>query len=186
MGRRKSDLPACHDPLHQRLLEDRYSVSQEYDLPVIGMKPLPQFLYANCHLILQHDQPVIIKFVDSRVDLSSSGIHDRADDMIGAAQIISQPLQGRNMNQRLIKRKPKPFGSGRAYSKPGKRSGACRHGNGIYAIQIQFRHPCHFIQHGKKRLRMRLFIIYRIFGDRLCLQPTAVYHCHACYQAGTV
>ena len=60
---------------------------------------LSQFLDPHSHLIFQDGKPPLVKPVDSRVNLSSPGVHDGTHDPLAPPQVTGKPLQGGDLLQ---------------------------------------------------------------------------------------
>ena len=80
------------------------------DAIAVAGGPGSQFFYRNCHLVFQYVKLLSVKFIDSRIHLPASCIHDRTYNICDSAQIVSKSLQCRNMDQRFLKRKSKSLG----------------------------------------------------------------------------
>ena len=111
-----------------------------------------KFLDSHCHLIFYSHKSVVFITVDSRINLFSSGVHDRADQPIYVIKIVCQCFHSGNPNQWFVKGKSQPLGCGRADTESGKRSRAFGYRNGVNGLKIQLCHLHDLIQHGKKGL----------------------------------
>ena len=141
-----------------------------------------KLLNSHCHLILYRHEPVILVTIDSRINLLSSGIHDRTDQSAHIIEIVSKCLHCRNPNQRFVKGKSKSLGCGRANTESGKRARSLGYRNSVNRLQIQLCHLHDLIQHGKKSLGMCFLIINRIFR----YQCIVLHNGYGCHDSGTV
>ena len=147
--------------------KNRHAVTKEYYLFPSRIQFLNHLSHWNCHLSFYRYQLMLLKAVNSCINLTSSCIHNRADQCSGIIQIICQCIHSGNFHQRLFQRKTKSLGCSRTDTKSCKRAWSGCHCNGINGIQIQLCHLHQLVQHRKKCLGMCLFIINCIFRNQV-------------------
>ena len=66
-------------------------------------KPIHICFDSHVHgILIHHSLKLSLKAVDSRVDLISSGVHNRANQAGSAKQVVCRRVKCRNMDQRFI------------------------------------------------------------------------------------